>query len=445
METSETESTQEDERYMEVEAVQAVYPELELLPENDNGLCGKLDIAVNLLTPVSLVCQDKNGNNETTESYHVVSHLPPLALTFELPTGYPESVAPVFQVSSTWLPQHLQQTLIPDLLKLWEDTRDQVLYAAIDALYQQAETGFGISNSGTLVLDLSSNATLKDQLLDYDLLSTQKDFSLQTFKCQICQYSRKGSVCTQLTNCRHVFCAECLTTFLDTYITQGYVENVKCPDPNCSKPEILRKDVIPLVGEEMAQRYEHLRRQRELEKDPNIIVCPRFTCQALLRPPPLSEGNLVVCSSCNYAFCCNCRKSWHGKFSHCVFKNEVPLDVIKEYNEGDADERREIEMRYDIRTLAREEKAYLESVEFERAAADLKLKQCPFCKTYVERSEGCNKITCRCNGMFCYLCGEKLFYFPDAKLNPYDHYRDARLPCFEKLFENTEIAAAVLD
>jgi hypothetical protein len=34
-----------------------------------------------------------------------------------------------------------------------------------------------------------------------------------------------------------------------------------------------------------------------------------------------------------------------------------------------------------------------------------KLKQCPSCKFWVEKSEGCDHMTCRCSFEFCYICG----------------------------------------
>ena len=36
-----------------------------------------------------------------------------------------------------------------------------------------------------------------------------------------------------------------------------------------------------------------------------------------------------------------------------------------------------------------------------------KLKQCPNCKFWVEKNEGCDHMTCRCKYEFCYVCGGK--------------------------------------
>lgn len=420
-----------DERYDELAALEATYPELVLGTTNNNP-SGTLDIAVNLIKPISLVCQDRSDGGEVTEAYYSVSHLPPLTFSFELPQGYPVNKPPVFAVKSTWLATQTQNALIPHLLKLWEDTRDQVLYAAIDSLYQQAETGFGIDNNGALVLDLSNNPTLKDQLLEYDTLSTKKDFDLQTFKCAICQYPKKGIVCTQLSNCRHVFCTECMKAFLDAVITQGYIEQVKCPNTTCGQ-DIAKGDLIALVGEELSKRYEMLKRKKALEKDPLIMVCPRSTCQALIKPPP-TDQNLVICDSCSYAYCRNCQKSWHGKFTECLYKPVVPEETLMEYIDSTKEERREFEMIYGKVRLQKEETDYKVEKEFQQYASSNYIK-CPECNVFVERGQGCNKITCRCGTWFCYLCGINL-----KKLsNPYDHFSSPESTCYAKLYVNTEI------
>jgi len=40
-------------------------------------------------------------------------------------------------------------------------------------------------------------------------------------------------------------------------------------------------------------------------------------------------------------------------------------------------------------------------------AKGAKYKQCPSCKFWVEKNEGCDHMTCRCKYQFCYVCGGK--------------------------------------
>ncbi|TNV77871.1 hypothetical protein FGO68_gene2248 [Halteria grandinella] len=42
---------------------------------------------------------------------------------------------------------------------------------------------------------------------------------------------------------------------------------------------------------------------------------------------------------------------------------------------------------------------------FKKWVAGAKVKQCPFCKFWVEKSQGCDHMRCRCGKEFCYRCG----------------------------------------
>ncbi|KDN43490.1 hypothetical protein RSAG8_06079, partial [Rhizoctonia solani AG-8 WAC10335] len=55
---------------------------------------------------------------------------------------------------------------------------------------------------------------------------------------------------------------------------------------------------------------------------------------------------------------------------------------------------------------------------------------CPRCETRVEKSEGCNHMTCvRCAAHFCFRCGTKL-----RAESPYTHFSQPG-SCYGKLFD----------
>ena len=57
-------------------------------------------------------------------------------------------------------------------------------------------------------------------------------------------------------------------------------------------------------------------------------------------------------------------------------------------------------------------------------------RPCPRCKTAIEKSDGCNKMTCfNCKAYFCYICGD----FCDPQ-NPYSHYQNVKSRCYGQLF-----------
>jgi hypothetical protein len=49
--------------------------------------------------------------------------------------------------------------------------------------------------------------------------------------------------------------------------------------------------------------------------------------------------------------------------------------------------------------------------------AEAKIRKCPKCKTPIIKSDGCNKMTCRCGAKMCYICSKQL-----TGNNPYGHF-----------------------
>jgi len=77
-------------------------------------------------------------------------------------------------------------------------------------------------------------------------------------------------------------------------------------------------------------------------------------------------------------------------------------------------------------------------LKVEEALAEAKIRKCPKCTTPFVKSDGCNKMTCRCGTKMCYICRLEL-----KGNNPYDHF--CRVPhCDHKmcpkctLFSNAE-------
>lgn len=95
---------------------------------------------------------------------------------------------------------------------------------------------------------------------------------------------------------------------------------------------------------------------------------------------------------------------------------------------NDDEEKQQIEIRYGKSVIKRLVDGYLE----EKANAewiDEHSTGCPSCGVRVEKSVGCNHMTCqRCQAHFCFRCGTSLKGNPDA------HFQ-APGPCFNRLFD----------
>ncbi|EGC49803.1 RING finger protein [Histoplasma capsulatum var. duboisii H88] len=394
-----------------------------------------------------------------------LSHLPPLKLEIELPDGYPRLSPPRFSITTNpeWLPPSKVAELVTCGKKLWEECgMDVIIFAYIDHLQQLGERSFDLSTDPELPVILSRD--LKVALMDFDMQSRRQKFEQETFECGVCLEPKKGVNCHKILLCSHVFCVSCLQGFYNTCIKEGDVGKVKCLAPNCGRdpengpqdgpvghgtPGRLRKKdrtlnpsellQIPL-DQEVVQRYVHFKRKRKLESDKTTIYCPRQWCQGAARSkrhakpnsineemelsdneddeddensrpafdplgtedqlPPMSE-RLSVCEDCSYAFCCVCKKGWHGELAFCYPRRAADLSAA--------------------------EKASEEYIKTYTAP-------CPTCDTRCQKSMGCNHMICfKCNTHFCYLCSSWLFVS-----NPYSHFNDPKGSCYMRLWELEE-------
>lgn len=464
----------EDDRSVELSSIAAIYPEIKIDP--DNWFKATLELPVTLPSPTRVSFQQPldvgpppaltpptsldgfkaNLGQTAAQDVHVLSHLPPLKLSIELPEGYPTEKPPIVRLTThpLWLPPTVLTKLIDDCNRLWEECgRDMVVYTYIDHLQQSAESAFGIQD--TVDGELCLSRDLKIALLDFNSKAEREKFEQETFECGVCLEPKKGATCHRLLRCSHVFCVPCLQDFYNTCIAEGDVDSVKCLAPNCEKsqsptltpgdgqtPRRKKRDrtlgpsellEIPL-STETVQRYVFLKRKKKIESDKTTVYCPRQWCQGAARSkrhpkptdpmadaedadvsddeeettfdplgekgelPPVAE-RVAICEECNYAFCSVCRKGWHGELVRCMPQRKV-------------DE------------LTAEEKA---TEEYMR----LYTSQCPTCTVPCQKRMGCNHMRCfQCDTHFCYLCSAWLS--PD---NPYSHFNQTSSTCYNRLWD----------
>jgi IBR domain, a half RING-finger domain len=94
-------------------------------------------------------------------------------------------------------------------------------------------------------------------------------------------------------------------------IREGMIHQVRCPDLQCSAKKEddneppSQEELILIVGEDLANRYDRLQLQLKLQADPSITFCPRLQCQQPVRKDK-NYDKLCLCSECGYAFCLIC-------------------------------------------------------------------------------------------------------------------------------------------
>ncbi|KAA8542026.1 hypothetical protein F0562_023178 [Nyssa sinensis] len=116
----------------------------------------------------------------------------------------------------------------------------------------------------------------------------------------------------------------------------------------------------------------------KIQENIQVVSCPGFELQrrAGARRLQISDPQRKSeCPICRRLFCAQCYVPWHSG---------VECEEFQRLNE---DERGREDLM--VRELAR----------------DKKWMRCPHCRFFIEKTEGCLHLTCRCGFQFCYACG----------------------------------------
>uniref|UniRef100_A0ACD5Y523 Uncharacterized protein n=2 Tax=Avena sativa TaxID=4498 RepID=A0ACD5Y523_AVESA len=207
------------------------------------------------------------------------------------------------------------------------------------------------------------------------------DHEVPTFDCGICIETLPVFDLFHGLPCNHKFCASCMTTYVEGRIRSSELP-IPCPDPACGRgeegggrgvlhPEMCKKAIDYAAFGDWGARLT----ESALPPD-RRAYCPNRQCGVLLETSGEVEPIRAPCPACGHALCATCGMEWNsdgaGLGAHdCTKGPDAAL----------------------VRQLAH----------------DRQWKQCPSCKMFVERIDGCNRMTCRCRFVFCYRCGNAMY------------------------------------
>lgn len=181
-------ANEDDERTMELSALQAIFPELVI--DEKQPFTATLELPVAPSEPIPIVFKDASDKSPIEADRHVqihrLSYLPNIHIRISLPDGYPAEKPPILELSAIpiWLSRGKIDGLVRQCEGLWEDMgHDQVLYLFIDHLQDSALGAFGLLK-GEEHLQLSPD--LEIELLDHDKSAKQAEFDRQSYDCGIC-------------------------------------------------------------------------------------------------------------------------------------------------------------------------------------------------------------------------------------------------------------------
>ncbi|KAJ7655058.1 hypothetical protein DFH06DRAFT_1201477 [Mycena polygramma] len=419
----------------ELEILESIFPDF-ISTDQTNDSYIKLEIPVQLGEPSRTVVvrpEDVESDALTLS----LTALPPLLLNIVLSATYPSQEPPDVSIRCSWLPSHLIRRLHDLLRDMWHPG-DEVLYDWVEFIrggefLQSLEISLP---SGVLEIRHPTPQRLGPLFTSYDDSAKSAAFSQTSYSCAVCLTSVKGAKCLQLA-CGHVFCGSCLSEYWSYSIAEGSVEKLGCPDPECVKigRESGEEELARVVSEQEIQRWRWLKEKIMFEKDPSLVHCPMKYCQTPVPRPLESQTDgggdrLRICPACTFSFCGFCKRTWHGAVQDCPISQAE--SVVLEYLafEENSKERKLMELRFG-KTILRKLVAKYQEEQLNKKWLTESTMACPGCSLNIEKSLGCNHMTCsRCKIHFCYRCGVKL-----TPSDPYGHFSDRHSGCYQKLFD----------
>ncbi|KAJ8621274.1 hypothetical protein MRB53_029803 [Persea americana] len=193
--------------------------------------------------------------------------------------------------------------------------------------------------------------------------------------CQICMETRHPNETFKIKQCSHVFCTDCIRGHVAAKIQENQT-TVRCPDLQCD--EVLELEFCrPILPLEVFERWGSVLCE-SLILGSMKFYCPFKDCSALLVDERESDSTVITMSECPHCwrlFCAQCKVPWHSDVSCEEFQK------LKESERGQED------------------------LMLMKLAKEKKWQRCPQCGFYVERTDGCIFMKCRCRYCFCYHCG----------------------------------------
>lgn len=416
----------------EILAIHSIYEEDETFIFDNDTKIGKFFVKISADDSKSFCLKFDNEGTEVK-----VEHLPPILIEFEFMSDYPSTNPPKFTLNCRWLSYQNISKLCVKLDDLWvENENESILFTWISFLTDEIFEYLDLDVNNIIITNASNNTENNFDVRaikppcsillfrNYDKDQIDLKFQNSYFTCQVCFTDKIGKDCMKFHKCDHVFCNECMKGYFESQITSGEYNNLNCPYSNC-ETQALQTQVLNLVGVEMFNKYDGLLLKDSLNNMQDIVYCPRAKCQS----PVIPEQTLAQCNApgCNYVFCALCRQGYHG-IEPCKISNNELKQLCEEYKSGNSELRQELSKRYGEKRI----KTALEEFSSMELIANTS-KQCPKCRTWMQKLEGCNKMTCsKCLCYFCWLCLTHL-----SKNDPYSHFNKMNSECFEKLFEGT--------
>ncbi|XP_033115083.1 uncharacterized protein LOC117115415 isoform X2 [Anneissia japonica] len=170
----------------------------------------------------------------------------------------------------------------------------------------------------------------------------------------------------------HLFCSTCMCSYAKEAIYGSGKLKLSCMTDGC-EAGFPKSQLDKCLPKDMIAKYEDRQKEESLNLAgiDDLVKCPSCEFAAIMD----SEDKVFKCQNpeCLKESCRYCKESWKDHFG-------LPCSEIERKDE----------------TSLR--------VTYEERMTNAKMRTCFRCKTGYMKSDGCNKITCRCGAKMCYIC-----------------------------------------
>ena len=189
-------------------------------------------------------------------------------------------------------------------------------------------------------------------------------------------------------DCTCLVHADCFNDYVNSSIQENKLP-IMCPI--CKKSEVNQKyiyDSLRSTGNsELIDKYEHFLLNYFMGKSKGkVCCCPTPGCGYMFINDTNEEK--FICPMCENAYCLRCHVPYHEGRTCNQYKND-PM--------------------YDTAFLKLAKSIYT---------------QCPSCNFWVEKTIGCDHVTCRCGTEFCYRCGEQYYNLVKNELRVHECFKN---------------------
>jgi E3 ubiquitin-protein ligase RNF144 len=261
---------------------------------------------------------------------------------------------------------------------LFNENEDK-LFPISDSIYAE-ELQFQEALISAVIASQSSTAPpppfplLQSMAEEEEPKSMKETGESSTCFCEICADKKQPSDMLQINACSHSFCSDCISKHVTAKI-QSNITLVLCPSYHCGG--VLEfGNIGAIVPPAVAARWGEMLCESLIPASEKFY-CPFKDCSAMMVKDD-DDSDVIresECPVCHRLFCATCYVAWH------------PGIECEEFMRLNEDERGREDLM--VREMAKSQS----------------WSRCPHCKYYVEKTEGCLHMTCRCGFQFCYACG----------------------------------------